>query len=200
MSFLQPSLRALCVFCGASSGVKPIYSKAAEQLGITLARNGIRLVYGGGGIGLMGALARACLDAGGEVTGIIPQHLVDIELSMEGLTERVIVPDMHTRKRAMFDQSDAFVVLPGGFGTMDETFEILTWKQLGLHTRPVIIADIDGYWTPFLRFNESMSSEGFVSSKGLGNYAVVPDVDRILPEVHKHLSSSDKVHEQANLF
>ena len=145
----------------------------------------------------MGTLAQACLDAGGEVTGIIPQHLVDIELSMEGLTQLLIVPDMHTRKRTMLDQSDAFVVLPGGFGTMDETFEILTWKQLGLHTRPVIIADIDGYWAPFLRFNEYMCSEGFVSPKGLGNYAVVSDIDHILPEVHKHLSATDKVHERA---
>lgn len=200
MSFLPPSLRALCVFCGASSGIKPAYSEAASRLGTVLAQNGVRLVYGGGSVGLMRTLAQACLEAGGEVVGIMPQHLVDTELSMEGLTELLIVPDMHTRKREMFDRSDAFAVLPGGFGTMDETFEILTWKQLGLHTRPVVIADIEGYWAPFLNFNKSMSSEGFVSPASLNHYAVVSDVDHILPEVHKHLGGADKVHEKANLF
>lgn len=200
MSVLQSSLHALCVFCGSSFGSNPLYTAAATRLGRLLGENGIRLVYGGGAVGLMGAVAQACLDAGGKVTGIIPQHLASAEVAMDGLTELIVVPDMHTRKRMMFERSDAFAVLPGGFGTMDETFEILTWKQLKLHDRPVIIADIGGYWTPFLRFNESMAAEEFVRPAGLELYSVVTDVDDILPAAHSTLDLASRVHERVGLF
>ncbi|NKD77947.1 TIGR00730 family Rossman fold protein [Haematospirillum sp. H1815] len=200
MSLLQSSLHALCVFCGSSFGSSPRYADAANRLGTLLGENGIRLVYGGGAVGLMGTVAKACLEAGGKVTGIIPQHLASAEVAMEGLTELIVVPDMHTRKRMMFERSDAFAVLPGGFGTMDETFEILTWKQLKLHDRPVVIADIGGYWTPFLRFNESMAAEGFVRPEGLELYSVVSDVDDVLPAARNNLDLASRVHERVGLF
>ncbi|AMW34058.1 TIGR00730 family Rossman fold protein [Haematospirillum jordaniae] len=200
MSLLQSSLHALCVFCGSSFGSSPRYADAASRLGTLLGENGIRLVYGGGAVGLMGTVAKACLEAGGKVTGIIPQHLASAEVAMEGLTELIVVPDMHTRKRMMFERSDAFAVLPGGFGTMDETFEILTWKQLKLHDRPVVIADIGGYWTPFLRFNESMAAEGFVRPEGLELYSVVSNVDDVLPAARSNLDLASRVHERVGLF
>ncbi|NKD54540.1 MULTISPECIES: TIGR00730 family Rossman fold protein [unclassified Haematospirillum] len=200
MSLLQSSLHALCVFCGSSFGSSPRYADAASRLGTLLGENGIRLVYGGGAVGLMGTVAKACLEAGGKVTGIIPQHLASAEVAMEGLTELIVVPDMHTRKRMMFERSDAFAVLPGGFGTMDETFEILTWKQLKLHDRPVVIADIGGHWTPFLRFNESMAAEGFVRPEGLELYSVVSDVDDVLPAARNNLDLASRVHERVGLF
>lgn len=166
-------LRSLCVFCGASPGALPTYAEEAAALGQRMAENGIRLIYGGGGIGIMGVVARAVLAHGGQVVGIIPEHLQTAEIALEGLTELHIVPDMHTRKRMMFEYSDAIAVLPGGFGTLDETFEILTWKQLNLHDKPVVIVNTAGYWDGFLALCQSMRDAGFIRDRHMGLFSVV---------------------------
>lgn len=178
-------LRSLCVFCGSSPGQDVRYVEAAQALGRMLAEAGVRLVFGAGGVGIMGALSQSCLDHGGTVTGIIPEHLTKAEAALPGLTETIVVPDMHTRKRKMFERSDAFCVLPGGFGTMDETFEILTWKQLGLHDKPVVVVDVAGYWEPFLRFAESMLREGFIRPQNLELFTVVERVEDVLPTARR---------------
>lgn len=185
-------LKSVCVFCGSSPGHDPRHIEAAQALGRALAADGIHLVFGAGGVGIMGAVAQACLDGGGSVTGIIPEHLTQAEAALPGLTETIVVPDMHTRKRKMFERSDAFCVLPGGFGTMDETFEILTWKQLGLHDKPVIIADIGGYWAPFLRFTESMLDAGFIRPQNLDLFRVVTTIDDVLPTARREAAGADE--------
>jgi len=178
-------IKSLCVFCGSSPGKNPRYLAAARKLGTSLANEGIHLVFGAGGVGIMGAVSQACLDAGGTVTGIIPEHLMAAEAALPGLTELIVVHDMHTRKRTMFERSDGFVVLPGGFGTMDETFEILTWKQLRLHDKPVIIADIEGYWAPFLDFADSMLDKGFIRPGNLDLFSVVERVEEVIPTARR---------------
>lgn len=183
-------IKSLCVFCGSRTGTDPRYREAAEDLGRRMAADGIHLVYGAGGIGIMGAVASACLDAGGTVTGIIPEHLMQAEVALPDLTDLIVVPDMHTRKRTMFERSDGFVVLPGGFGTMDETFEILTWKQLHLHDKPVIVADVAGYWAPFLRFAESMLEQGFIGPANMDLFSVVTTVEEIIPTARRDASGA----------
>lgn len=173
-------LRSLCVFCGASPGAVPAYAEDAAALGKEMAETGVRLIYGGGGIGIMGVVARAVLAHGGEVVGIIPEHLQTAEIALEGLTELHVVPDMHTRKRMMFDRSDAIAVLPGGFGTLDETFEILTWKQLNLHDKPVVLVNTAGYWDGLLAFCRSMQGAGFIRDKHMGMFSVVDTAPQAL--------------------
>ncbi len=141
-------LKSICVYCGASDEVQESYIRLAQELGVHLASSGIRLVYGGGGVGLMGASARAAHEAGGKVLGIMPRFLLNKEMIYEDV-EHVIVEDMHTRKQMMFDESDAFIVLPGGIGTLEEAVEILSWARLGLHAKPVAFLDQDGFWSPF---------------------------------------------------
>ncbi len=142
------SISRVCVYCGSAGAVGERYRGAARDLGTVLARAGIEVVFGGGRIGLMGLLADAALAAGGRVVGVIPGALRDAELAHPGLTELVITGSMHERKRVMAERSDAFAILPGGIGTLDEMFEIVTWRQLGLHDKPVFLVDIDGYWQP----------------------------------------------------
>jgi uncharacterized protein (TIGR00730 family) len=154
---------------------------AGLALGQVMAENGVRLVYGAGSTGVMGAVARGCLDAGGQVVGIIPQHLVDMEVAMKGLTELIVVPDMHTRKKMMFDRADAFCALPGGFGTLDETFEILTWRQLGLHDKPIVLCNINDYWARFLEIAESMRDAGFIRPANMNLFRVVQTIAEVLP-------------------
>src|SRR5579871_2925477 len=139
-------LRNICVYCGASSGTEPAFLRAAEDLGQLLAEQGVGLVYGGGSSGLMGAIARSVIDNGGHVTGIIPDFLVQRERMLEDAHELIVVPDMHIRKRLMFERSDAFVALPGGVGTLEELVEQMTWVQLDRHLKPVLLADIAGFW------------------------------------------------------
>ncbi len=173
------SLSSVCVYCGASSRVADVHKDAAHALGDGLARRGIRLVYGGGRVGLMGIVADAALAAGGEVIGIIPEHIQSAEVEHTGLTELHVVDSMHTRKRMMMERSDAFVVLPGGLGTLDETFEVLTWKQLQLHDKPIVIADVDGYWRPFLGLLDHMVAQGFARIDRARLYAVADQVDGV---------------------
>lgn len=186
-------LRSLCVFCGAAKGASPVFEADAVALGKGMAASGVRLVYGGGGIGIMGVIARTILDHGGDVTGVIPEHLQTAEVALSGLTDLHVVPDMHTRKRMMFERSDAIAVLPGGFGTMDETFEVLTWKQLGLHSKPVIIANTNGYWDGFLQFCQSMVRDGFVKESNLSLFSVAQNAPDALQMAAKMVVDSSTV-------
>ena len=170
---------SVCVYCGSSSQVPDAYKTAAHGLGAGLAEHGIRLVYGGGRVGLMGIVADAAMGAGGEVVGIIPEHIQVMEVEHTGLTELLVVDSMHTRKRMMVDRSDAFVVLPGGMGTLDEMFEVLTWKQLRLHDKPIVIVDVDGYWQPLLGLIEHMIGAGFCRQAHRGLFTVVNSVEEV---------------------
>lgn len=174
-------IKRVCVYCGSSSRVDEVYRAAATRLGVVLAGAGIEVVYGGGRIGLMGLVADAALASGGRVTGIIPAHLHDREVGHSGLSELVIVGNMHERKRRMFELADAFAVLPGGLGTLDETIEMLTWRQLGLHDKPIIIVDVAGYWSPFLELVEHAIECGFAARSAAQLYRVVSRVDDLLP-------------------
>jgi len=159
----MPQPTALCVYCGSQSGRDPLYRETAHAFGVELARRGITLVYGGGKVGLMGTVANAVLAAGGKAIGVIPRQLVEREVAHQGLTELVVVDTMHQRKTRMYELSDAFVALPGGFGTMDEMFEMLTWAQLGLHRYPCAFVETRGYYQHLRRMMDQMVTEGFVT-------------------------------------
>lgn len=173
------SLSSVCVYCGASARVADVHKEAAHALGDGLARRGMRMVYGGGRVGLMGIAADAAIAAGGEVVGIIPEHIQSAEVEHTGLTELHVVDSMHTRKRMMVERSDAFVILPGGLGTLDEAFEILTWKQLQLHDKPIVIADVDGYWRPLLGLIDHMVAQGFARIDRSALYRVADHIDGV---------------------
>ena len=155
-------LKRVCVFCGSSSGTREVYQQAAQTVGRVLCRRGIELVYGGGHVGLMGIVADACLNEGGRVIGVIPQALADREVAHVGLTELRIVGSMHERKALMADLSDAFMALPGGYGTWEEFFEVLTWSQLGIQRKACGILNVDGYYDPLLEMADRALSEGFL--------------------------------------
>lgn len=167
-------LKNICVYCGSNNGVRPEYVSAAETLGKTIAKAGIRLIYGGGSIGLMGTVARSVLDNGGGVTGIIPQFLKDREVMLGEASELVVTDDMHERKRLMFERSDAFVALPGGIGTLEEVVEMMTWAQLEQHTKPILIVNIAGFWDSLIGLFEHMADEGFLTKEFLGDAPALP--------------------------
>ncbi|WP_336486578.1 TIGR00730 family Rossman fold protein [Methylobacterium nigriterrae] len=174
-------VKTVCVYCGSGFGGDPAFRNAAETLGAALAAARIGLVYGGGNVGLMGTVARAVLDGGGHVTGIIPDFLKSRERMLDEIQETVVVGDMHTRKRMMFDRSDAFVALPGGIGTLEELVEQLTWAQLGQHRKPILLVSIAEFWTPLLTLFEHMRAHGFIR-EGLDlNYLVAPDAASVVP-------------------
>jgi uncharacterized protein (TIGR00730 family) len=156
------TLKSVCVFCGSQAGRLPEYEQAARELARVLLMHDVGLVYGGGHVGLMGALADAMLAGGGRVTGVIPQHLMRPEVAHQGLTELAIVDSMHARKRVMADRSDAFIVLPGGYGTLEEMFEMVTWLQLRLQSKPVGVVNVEGYFDSLLRFVEHCADQGFI--------------------------------------
>ncbi len=183
-----PKVKALCVFCGSGTGTDPRWRQAATRLGNLLAAEGVRLVYGGGHLGLMGALAEAVMAGGGQVTGIIPEHLTRIERAYTDITELQVVDSMHTRKRRMFDLADAFAVMPGGMGTLDETFEMLTWKQLRLHDKPLIVVNQDGYWSPWLDLAAHVIANGFAHADTARLYTVVDDVAQVLPAAQAEMA------------
>ncbi|MEK9671107.1 MAG: TIGR00730 family Rossman fold protein [Rhodospirillaceae bacterium] len=164
---------SVCVFCGSKPGADPAHAEAARTLGRMMAERGIRLVYGGGRIGLMGIVADAVLAAGGEVIGVIPDFLMKYEVCHQDLTDLIVTDSMHTRKRAMFDRSDAFVTLPGGLGTLDETFEIATWKQLRQHDQPIILMDVNGYWQPFIDLARRTVDGGYAHEAIMDLWTVV---------------------------
>ncbi|MBX3269135.1 MAG: TIGR00730 family Rossman fold protein [Sandaracinaceae bacterium] len=155
-------MKRLCVFCGSAPGASERYAEAAAEVGRALARRGVGLVYGGASIGTMGIVADAALTAGGEVIGVVPVALVEREVAHRGLTELIVVDGMHARKARMTELSDAFLALPGGYGTLDELFEALTWSQLGIHAHPVGLWDVGGYWSPLLTLLDAMVREGFL--------------------------------------
>ena len=158
-------LKSLCVFCGSSAGSRPEFAAAATALGRVLAEHGIKVVFGGGRVGLMGAIADAALAAGGEVVGVIPQHLVDREVAHRGLTELRVVSSMHERKALMAELSDGFVALPGGLGTLEEFFEIWTWGQLGLHRKPYALLNVNGFYDPLVQFIDQLVMDKFVKAE-----------------------------------
>ena len=174
-------IKRLCVYCGSSTGIDPGYRAAAARLGTLLAESAVELVYGGGRVGLMGVLADAVLAAGGRITGIVPRHLHDREVAHRGIQNLIVVASMHERKQRMFELADAFAVLPGGLGTLDETIEMLTWRQLGLHGKPVIIADIGGYWAPLVDLFEHTIAQGFTAASSRAFYRVVAGIEDVLP-------------------
>ena len=155
-------LHTVCVYCGSGSGKNRAYEAAAHELGRAMAEAGIDLVYGGGSIGLMGAVARSVLAHGGRVTGIIPRFLEQREEMMTGVTELNVTADMHSRKQLMFERAQAFVALPGGIGTLEEVVEMMTWSQLGRHRKPVLLANIEGFWQPLKRLLQHMTDEAFI--------------------------------------
>jgi len=169
-------IERLCVYCGSSEGADPRYRAAAGALGAGLAARGIELVYGGGRNGLMGGVADAVLAGGGRVTGVIPVHLEHRETAHRGIGELVVVADMHQRKRVMAERADAFAVLPGGVGTLDETIEILSWRQLGLHEKPILVVDIAGYWSPLAALFEHIVAARFAAPLVPALVSFVPDV------------------------
>lgn len=174
-------IRSVCVYCGSGTGRNPVYATAARHLGKALAKAGIGLVYGGGSLGLMGEVARSTLKHGGHVTGIIPTFLSARERMLKEVTELVITEDMHQRKMEMFRRSDAFVALPGGIGTLEELVEQLTWSQLGRHDKPIVLANIDGFWSPFMTLLKHMGEESFIRPGLEVTFNVVDRAQDILP-------------------
>jgi len=164
----MPKLAALCVFCGSSMGLRPAYAEAAAELGALLAQEGIQLVYGGGNVGLMGVVAKSCMESGGEVIGIIPRALFKKEHGNQAITRLEVVSSMHERKSRMSELSDGFVALPGGIGTFEELLEVLTWSQLGIHRKPVAVINVGGYFNPLLALLDNALDEGFLGAEHRG--------------------------------
>jgi uncharacterized protein (TIGR00730 family) len=178
-------VRRVCVFCGASSGRAPAYAEAARAFGAAVAGRGLGLVYGGGRVGLMGAVADGALAGGGEVVGVIPRALVERELAHGGLSELHVVGSLHERKALMAELADGFVALPGGFGTLDELMEQLTWSQLGLHAKPVGLLDVEGYWRPLIALARHATDEGFVRESDLASIAVGDEPTALLDRLER---------------
>lgn len=176
-------VRNVCVYCGSNPGTDPAYAEAARTLGRALADAGVGLVYGGGSLGLMGEVARSVLTHGGRVTGIIPAFLSEKERMLRDAQEMIVVEDMHQRKKLMFDRSDAFVALPGGIGTLEELVEQLTWAQLGRHTKPIVVVDVDGFWAPFAQLLDHMRREGFIRAGMDVHLITVDKAEEVLPAI-----------------
>jgi uncharacterized protein (TIGR00730 family) len=176
-------IKSICVYCASGPGKNPAFMQAATQFGRILAENGIRLVYGGGAVGLMGALAESVLDHGGLVTGVIPDFLVNREHMLARVQERIVTPDMHERKRVMFERADAFVALPGGVGTLEELVEQMTWAQLGRHKKPILILNVDGFWEPLCALLDQMEELAFIRPGLSVKYLVTDRVEAILPQL-----------------
>lgn len=188
------TIRSVCVYCGSSPGRDETYAKAGHLLGRSIARSGLRLIYGGGTKGIMGAVAEGALRAGGKVTGIIPRFLINkeaTETALDRLDELVITDNMHERKHKMFEKSDAFVALPGGIGTVEEIVEVMTWGQLGHHRKPIVFANIGGFWDPMLALLDHMAAEGFIHTAQRVKPLVVNDPEAIVAAIMVAGSSVD---------
>ena len=186
-------MKTLCVYCGSNAGNNPVYAEQARVLGRTMAEQGLVLVYGGGNVGLMGIVADAVLEHGGEVIGVIPQQLVDWEVAHRGVTRLEVVDSMHTRKQRMFELSDGFIALPGGFGTLDEMFEMLTWRQLGLGNKPCAFLDVGGFWQPLVAMLDTMVRERFLHADQRGDLWHGEDIDALLHWMHGYVpAQADK--------
>jgi uncharacterized protein (TIGR00730 family) len=179
-------IRSICVYCGSSVGRSEVYADAGYALGRSIAESRLRLVYGGGTRGIMGAVAKGAMEANGKVTGIIPRFLMNkeaTEAALGRLDDLVVTDDMHTRKHEMFEKSDAFVALPGGIGTLEEIIEVMTWAQLGRHRKPIVFANIAGFWDPMLMLLDHMRAEGFVHTARLVQPVVVDTAEAVVPAV-----------------
>ncbi|MDQ0470904.1 TIGR00730 family Rossman fold protein [Labrys wisconsinensis] len=185
-------LSSICVYCGSSPGARPSYLEAAQRVGADMAAAGARLVYGGGDVGLMGAVARSVIDHGGSVTGIIPKFLQRRERMLTAVEDLIVTVDMHERKRLMFERADAFVALPGGVGTLEELVEQLTWAQLGQHRKPVVLANIDGFWTKLLALLEHMREEGFIPRERAVDYLVADRAEDVVPLIRQALAGVEE--------
>jgi uncharacterized protein (TIGR00730 family) len=199
MSKSMNAIRNVCVYCGSGSGADPRFAEAADALGRSLAEAGLGLVYGGGGEGLMGRVARAPLAAGGHVTGIIPSFLIRKEHPLTDAQEILVVDTMHERKQAMFDRADAFVALPGGIGTLEELVEQMTWAQLDRHAKPVLIADVSGFWRPLLALFAHMNNAGFIRQGLELRYIVAEKIEDVVPMLHAAAERNAKRAETAPL-
>jgi uncharacterized protein (TIGR00730 family) len=182
---IMSKIRKICVYCGSGPGTDPAFVEGARAFGEILAKNGIGLVYGGGAIGLMGAIAYSVLDNGGQVTGIIPEFLMTREKALRGTHEMIVTKDMHERKRMMFEMADAFVTLPGGVGTLEEVVEQMTWAQLGRHKKPILLANINGFWEPLCALLDHMKTTQFIRSDLSFDLLVADKVVDILPLLQK---------------
>jgi uncharacterized protein (TIGR00730 family) len=191
---MMSKIKTVCVYCGSGPGTDPRFVEAAIALGKNLAENGVRLVYGGGSLGLMGAVASSVLDHGGTVTGIIPDFLTLRENALKRVQEMIVTPDMHERKRLMFERSDAFVALPGGIGTLEELVEQLTWQQLGRHSKPILIANIAGFWEPLLGLLTHMRATQFIRPTLAIEILKAERVEDILPRLQ---AAANKASEEA---
>lgn len=188
------TIRSVCVYCGSSPGRDEIYAKAGHLLGRSIAKAGLRLVYGGGTKGIMGAVAEGALKAGGKVTGIIPRFLINkeaTETALDRLDELLITDNMHERKHKMFEKSDAFVALPGGIGTVEEIVEVMTWGQLGHHRKPIVFGNVNGFWDPMLSLLDHMAAEGFIHTAKRVQPLVINDPEAIVAAIMVAGSSVD---------
>ncbi|MBS8259108.1 TIGR00730 family Rossman fold protein [Roseibium polysiphoniae] len=174
-------IQSVCVYCGSSFGTDPVYEATATRLGQLLAETGLRLVYGGGSVGLMGTVAKAVLDEGGQVTGIIPHFLEKREEMLDAVSDLTITENMHERKQLMFQKADAFIVLPGGIGTLEEAVEMMTWAQLGQHKKPVLLANVNGFWSPLLELLDHMRAQGFIRPDREVPYLVADRIEDAIP-------------------
>jgi len=186
MSNAVHKLQTICVYCGSQPGHSPEFQTAAKIIGKSIAENGLNLVYGGGTRGIMGTVAESVLDHGGKVTGIIPRFLMEKEASKESLkslSETIITQDMHERKHAMFDRADAFITLPGGIGTLEELVEIMTWAQLGRHDKPIVIANVSGFWKPLQELVTHMSDQGFIHTQHKVQPIIIDAPEDVIPRL-----------------
>ena len=183
-------MKKLCVFTGAATGSDPRFAEAAHQLGQILASRNLGLVYGGGKSGLMGKIADAVIASDGHATGIIPKFLDNVEIAHRGLTDLHVIDTMHERKNMMYDIADGFVIMPGGLGTLDETMEIITWRQLGLHRKPIIIANLYGYWDHMLLLFQNIIDEGFMHHGHTGHFEHVSDMDELADRLDSYFPAS----------
>jgi uncharacterized protein (TIGR00730 family) len=170
---------SICVFCGSRSGNRPAYAEAAQAVGRAIAEGGYRLVFGAGDVGLMGEVAAAAIAAGAPTLGVIPVHLLNRERNRRDMTNTIVTEDMHERKKVMFMNSDAVVVLPGGAGSLDEFFEVLTWAQIGLHGKPIYLLDVDGYWQPLIALLSHVVDQGFADASMLGLFRTIPSPEAL---------------------
>ena len=180
---MKTQVNSVCVYCGSRDGAQPTYASAAEDLGRALANGGMRLVYGAGDVGLMGRVARACVAAGGDTFGVIPTHLLEMEVGKRDLNTFVVTETMHERKKVMFMNADAVIVLPGGAGSLDEFFEVLTWRQLGLHDKPILLLNVEGYWNPLIALIDHVIARGFAGDDIRGYVTVVDTVEAALTAI-----------------
>ncbi|ALV29471.1 TIGR00730 family Rossman fold protein [Pannonibacter phragmitetus] len=184
------NLKSICVYCGSSFGHDATYLDAARSLGRLIGEAGLSLIYGGGSVGLMGAVAKSALDHGAQVTGIIPEFLEQREVMLHEVSDLIVTRDMHERKKLMFQKSDAFVALPGGIGTLEEVVEMMTWAQLGQHRKPVLLANINSFWSPLLELLDHMRNEAFIRPEQDVPYLVASDTASVIPMLQEAFQSS----------